>query len=139
MRRAIFGVVAALLLSTSIVTPAFGNGIERGNSITVAIKDLPDICPAGMVMHGWAVIEVLPDASRVKQTVTLEVTVDTPFGDATVMTESFKMLPGTSRSVRLNIPVAENVPMGDYHFDFTVSTKSETVTVGHDVRVVPQM
>jgi hypothetical protein len=137
MRRAIFAVVAALLLSTSIVTPAFGNGVERGKTMNFAIQDLPVTCPAGMVMHGWAVIEVLPDASRVKQTITLEVTVDTPFGDATVMTESFKMLPGTSRSVRLNIPVPDNVPMANYHFDFTVSTKSETLSVGHDVLVVP--
>jgi hypothetical protein len=137
MRRALYSAISLILLTAAFVVPVHANGIANGKTMTIAVAGLPDICPTGAVMHGRAGIQLLPDGSQVKQVVTIEVTVRTPWGDASVFTHSFKMLPGTTRTVPLAIPVPSNVPPGEYYLDFNVTTKLEELNVGHEVQIVP--
>ena len=135
MKRALLSVVALVLMAGSMAAPAFANGTAHGRYLTISVQGLPEVCPAGQAMDGKFLIALARSESTRRQMVTLEVTVDTPFGDVTVYHETFPMRPGTEHSQYISIPIPREVPTGEYYFDFSASVRDETIEVGHEVFV----
>jgi len=104
--------------------------------MTVAVENLPDVCPAGQTMVGKLVVTLSPDDTRVTRLVTARISLETPFGDLPLYKMTFRMAPGTSHSEEILIPVPRRTPQGEYYFNFDVSVKEEALTVGHEVLVV---
>lgn len=139
MRRSVYFAIALLMLMATFGVPARANGVDHGRYMTLAVEGLPDVCPTGAAMEGKAFLYLAADGTRAKKAISVEISVETPFGDLPVYEASFRMRPGTTRAIPLSIPVAESAPGGMYTLTFDVSTKEETVTVSHTVRVVPPM
>ena len=135
MKRAVIATFALVLFAAVSAVPAFANGIAQGKHMSVAVDGLPDTCPAGEVMSGKLFIQLSPDMKIKKQSITVELSVETAFGDVTLETRTFKMPAGMTRSVALVIPVPKGTPAGDYNFHVTVSDLEEQLTVDHAVTV----
>ena len=133
MKRALLSVVALVLMTGSMAAPAFANGTEHGKYVAISVQGLPEVCPPGQAMEGKLLIALSKDAGKGRQVVTLEVSVDTPFGDVTVFEQTFRMRPGTQQSQEISIPIPKETPTGEYYFDFQVSIRQEAVEVGHEV------
>ena len=135
MKRTAFASLAILALLVSLAGPVSANGVAQGKILTVVLQGLPDTCPTGVAMTGELMLLIADNGVPGKQPVSINVTVQTPFGDATVFHATFRMERGQKRLIPLNIPVGTRVPPGDYYFDVSVSTKGETLTVGHEVNI----
>ena len=132
MKRALLAVVAIFLITASTTAPAFANGTEHGRYLTLSVQGLPDVCPSGQAMNGKLVIALaMSDARRMP--VTLEVSVDTPFGEVTVFEQTFRMRPGAEHQQYISIPIPREVPTGEYYFEFRASVPQESIEVGHEV------
>jgi len=135
MKRSIFAAMAILALLVSVPAPARANGVEQGKQFNIALVGLPDTCPTNATMSGELMIQMLDDGLKGKRLVALNVTAETPFGEANVFHATFRMERGAKRVVPVNIPVPENVPPGTYTFHVTVAVKGESLTVDHEVYI----
>jgi hypothetical protein len=127
--------LAIIAMLVSFAGPVQANGVARGKQLAIALQGLPDSCPTGVAMTGELMIQLADDGTRGRRLVAVDVTVDTPFGDASIYHATFRMAPGKARVIPLNIPVPANAPSGDYHFDVSVQVKGESLTVEHDVYI----
>jgi hypothetical protein len=132
MKRALLAVVAIFLITASATAPAFANGTAHGRYLAISVQGLPDVCPTGQSMEGKLMIALAKSDAR-RTPVTLEVSVDTPFGDVTVFEQTFRMRPGAEHQQFISIPIPREVPTGEYYFEFKVSTAQESIEVGHEV------
>ena len=135
MKRMGFATLAIVLLFASATSPALANGTAHGKLIAVSLTGLPDSCPTDAVMEGKLSVQLMDRGATGPQLVTLEVTAETPFGDALVFTKSVRMKPGSTRVVSIEFPVDQNAQVGTYMLHFTVSVKGEEVTVDHKVDI----
>ena len=136
MKRALLASLAIIAMLVSFAGPVRANGAVRGTQMAIALQGLPDSCPTGVPMTGELMIQLVDDGTHAKRLVTIDVTVDTPFGDASVLHATVRMAPSkVPRMIPLNIPVPANAPSGTYHFDVSVQVKGETLTVEHDVYI----
>jgi hypothetical protein len=129
-----------VLAASFAVTPALANGIDEGKTFTIAVSDLPDICPVDASMNGAFTIRLRDEAYARPMPVTVRfiVKVETPFGQATLNKGSVKLAPGAEYTIPIAIPVRANTPLGDYRLVFTASTAYETLSVDHKVTIVKQ-
>jgi hypothetical protein len=130
-----FATLAIFLLFASATSPALANGSAHSRLVAVSLVGLPDTCPTDAVMEGKLTIQLLDTSARGSQLVTLEVTAETPFGEALVFTKSARMKAGSQRVVPIDIPVEQNAQVGTYVLHFTVSVKGDEVTVDHTVQI----
>ena len=132
MKSALLSLIALVLISASTVAPAFANGSEHGKLVAISVEGLPEVCPAGQAMEGKLTI-ALADFKGRRTPVKLVVSVETAFGEVTVFEQTFRMRPGAEHSQFISIPIPNEVPTGEYYFDFEVTIPQESVEVGHEV------
>lgn len=133
------GFVSVLALTLALIfaaaAPSKANGIAEGRGFTVSMDDFPDVVARGEDVTGKITISMFPSMPIRRADVVYQVYITTPFGEAPVLSGSFTLRPGVTRSVKISIPVDPTATPGDYSMRLVLTSGGESVSVDHDLTV----
>jgi hypothetical protein len=137
MKKAYVSLVALALVFASFSASAFANGEAVASNFSVSMTGFPDTISRGDTLTGTISITLAgqKDPFAKRQRVRVEVFVATPLGNAPVRTATLSMLPGTTRTLNVAIPVDKTAAPGLYAMKLVVTVGGETAAVGHELRV----
>jgi len=137
MKQAYVSLVALALIFASFTAPAFANGEAVAKTFTVSMKGFPDVISRGETLSGTISITLAGDKNPFERRhrVHVDVFIATPLGDAPVRSATFGMLPGTTRTLDVDIPVQKTAATGLYAMKLVVTIDGETAAVGHELTV----
>jgi hypothetical protein len=137
MRNSALSLLAAFALMISFAAlPASADDSATGRNFSVSLTGLADFANPGDTLQGQISVTIPsngPIAAR-KQ-VFYTVTIDTPVGDATVLSGDFHMRAGRTRNFPFSLPIEENAVPGIYSIRVQLTVDGESLSVGHTLEI----
>jgi hypothetical protein len=138
MRKTALSLLAAIALTLSFAAaPANADDSASGQRFSVALTNIDSFAMPGDTLEGQLSITIPGPASGVqaRKVVSIEATINTPFGDATVLTGTFRMRAGHTRTLPLSFPIDDNAAAGTYKLAIAVTVDGETLTVTQEIEI----
>jgi hypothetical protein len=135
MKKAYVYVLALALIFAAAAVPSMANGVAEGRGFSVTVEGFPELVARGDDVTGTITISMFPSVPIRRQDLTYQVFITTPFGDAPVMSGSFLVRPGVTRSVKIDVPVETTAEPGNYSMKIVFTSGGESLSVGHDLTV----
>jgi hypothetical protein len=138
MRNSALSLLAALVMMVSFaVAPASANSDATGQNFSVSLSGMADFAMPGDTVTGQLSVTIPqgPGFVAARKQVFYTITVDTPFGDATVLTGSFRMTAGRTRTIPFSLPIDDTAAAGLYRVKVGVTIDGESLSVGHELEI----
>lgn len=134
MKKVLPSLILAFIISVGLV-PASANGIARTSSFTVEMAGFPDTVDHGGKVAGTFTFTLAPEVPIRRPQISYQIFISTPLGEAPVRTGSITIRNGDSKTVRIALPVADDIPSGAYTLRAVFSFGGEVATVSHALTV----